>query len=101
MQIIWKGTNLTLTDDVKDYLQKKIISLAELTPRALAFRIEIELTTRHHRHGDIYRAEVNVDLPKKVLRAESFGETIFQAIDQLKDEIRREILKYRGKKEMR
>jgi ribosomal subunit interface protein len=98
MKIVIKGTKLKLDEQIKQYAQDKIITLVgKLTPQAVAVRIELELTTHHHRHGEIFRAEVNLDLPQKVLRAESFGETILTAIDEVEDKLRQDIIKYKEK----
>lgn len=59
--------------------------------------LEIARTTRHHRKGKIYRAEVNLSLPRKLLRAEVEDEDARAAIDLLSEEIEREIKTYQGK----
>jgi len=95
MERILKGTKIAINENIEQEVEEKIFALAKLAPQALAFRVELELTTRHHQKGKIFRAEVNVDLPRKVLRAEGWGENINQAINQIKDEIKREIIKYK------
>ena len=50
--------------------------------------------------GDIYRAEINLRVPGKLLRAEEEAESIHTAINIVKEELERQIKKYRGKKEI-
>lgn len=100
MKINIKATNIELTDEIRDYLDKKI-SGADRFLMEINFPIEakIELgrTTFHHQTGNIFRAEITIPLPGKVLRAETQAENILAAIDGLKDEILREIKEYREK----
>jgi ribosomal subunit interface protein len=60
--------------------------------------VEIGRTTRHHHKGDVFRAEAQLHLPKKSLRAEAIHEDLRMAIDLVKEELEREIIKYRGRR---
>ena len=44
--------------------------------------------------GDVYRAEVNIELPGRMLRAEETRLGYPAAIDSVRDKLRREIEKY-------
>lgn len=57
-------------------------------------RVEVARSTRHHRTGKVYHVDVNIDLPKKVIRAEDEGTDIRAAIDSVKNKLQREIVKY-------
>ena len=57
-----------------------------------------EKETRHHRHGEIFRATAQVMLPGKSLVAEAKGEDLLLAIVEVKDELQQEIKKYKLKK---
>lgn len=100
MKIDIKATNLELTDEIRDYLNKKIGDIDNFlrpTEFPISARVELGRTTFHHKSGDIYRAEINLQVPGELLRAESESETLFSAIDALKDQIQREIKKYKEK----
>lgn len=56
--------------------------------------IEIARTTQHHHKGDVYRAECDLKLPGKLLRAESENWNVRLAIDEIKDILDLEIKKY-------
>ena len=102
MQITIKATNLELTSEIKDYLNEKIGGLEKFKQGlngSVIARAEVGTTTAHHRQGKIFRAEVNLNVPKgnqKVLRAVAERENLFEAIDEVKDKLQRELKKYRG-----
>jgi putative sigma-54 modulation protein len=100
MKIDIKATNLELTEEIKDYLNKKIGDTDRFIPNInfpLEARVELARTTIHHQTGDIFRAEITMQMPGKVLRTETEAENILAAIDELKDEIQREIKEYKEK----
>jgi len=59
---------------------------------------EIEKTTDHHRKGEIFRAEAQMRFPGESIRAEATNEDIRQAITEVKEELQRQIKKYKGKR---
>jgi ribosomal subunit interface protein len=104
MNIIIKGTNLELHNDLKEYVNEKIGGLKKfienenVDSNSVTARVELAKTTRHHQHGDIYKAEVNLDLPKKMFRAVSESDDIYKSIDNIKDELREMINSYKDEK---
>ncbi|MFA7169515.1 MAG: ribosome-associated translation inhibitor RaiA [Candidatus Paceibacterota bacterium] len=101
MNIIIKGTNLELHNDLKDYVEEKIGGLkkfmedVDLGGNRVIARVELAKTTQHHQQGDIYKAEVNLDLPKKMFRSVVESDDIYKAIDDVKDELRIMINEYK------
>ena len=94
MKINTKATNITLEADVHEYLEKKIQSLSKfvnLNDDAVMIDAELGKTTRHHQAGDIFRAEINLHTPGKSYRAVSEATELYAAIDDVKDEILREL----------
>lgn len=100
MKINIKATNLKLTPAIREYIEIKIGSLERFLKRfesqgELEVFVEIARTTRHHKSGNVFYAEVNLPLPKKILRAEHSDWDIRVAIDKVKDKLQREIKKYK------
>ena len=58
------------------------------------------MTTRHHQSGDIFRAEIQIRLPRieKGIRTESEQETLYAAIDDAREEMKRELSRLKDKK---
>ncbi|MDD3007043.1 MAG: ribosome-associated translation inhibitor RaiA [Candidatus Pacebacteria bacterium] len=104
MNIIIKGTNLELHNDLKEYAQEKIGGLKkfleeiDLNGNRVVARIELAKTTQHHQQGDIYKAEVNLQLPKKMFRSVVESDDIYKAIDDVKDELKIMINEYKTEK---
>jgi putative sigma-54 modulation protein len=98
MKIDIKGTGMELTEAIKAYVNEKIGSLEKYYDQILVARVDVGITTKHHQKGDIYRAEVNLEVPQKyVLRAEATREDLYMAINQVKVELQRQIKKHKEK----
>ncbi len=93
-----KATNFELTPSIKIYLQEKLDSLDKFLPHDSSIVAEIELaqTTRHHKKGDIFKAEANLITPGRLIRTVVETNELHAAIDLMKDELKREIT---GKKD--
>lgn len=101
MKITFKATQLDLTPSIKTYIEEKIGSLARLImpferEGECIAEVEIGRTTHHHHKGEIFRAEVNLHLPGKSLRAEHIAVDVRTAIDRVRNMLRFEITKYRA-----
>jgi len=103
MKIFIKTTNLKLTPIIEEYIHQKINGLdkflGSMDREIIEARVEIGRTTKHHQKGDIFRAEVNLTLPGRLLRLVAEEEDLRTAIDKVKDGLQREIKKYRGRQE--
>ncbi len=98
MDITLKATNLELTEALRAYAEEKISSLEKYYPEVMRARVELERTTRHHhKGGDLWRAEANVQAPKHLFRAEAEAQDIYAAIDALKDELKDELHRWKEK----
>lgn len=101
MNINIKTTNFTLTPDLKEYFDKKIEALdkvIDLNDSSATCQVELGRTTNHHKSGDIYRAEINIRKDGKHFRAVSEQATLMEAMDEVKDEILRELKSYKSKR---
>jgi putative sigma-54 modulation protein len=96
-----KATNIELTPDISDHLDKQLKSIEKLTDSndtSIMCDIEVGKTTRHHQHGDVFRAEINLHIAGKQLRATAEEETLYNAIDRVISEITRELRRFKGKR---
>jgi len=105
-----KSTNLELTPSIINYIKEKIGSLEKLvfnigreldsslkSKPAIEGWIEVEKTTHHHRKGKVFRAECQIKLPGKSIRVESLKEDLLLAINEVKDNLQRELKQYKEK----
>ncbi len=98
--ITYKLTNIKPTGAINKYVEKKFAHLDKFlervgTPRDCA--IEIGKTIKHHKNGKFFRAEADLVLPRRVLRAEAEAYDLYSAIDILKDELERQLHVYKEK----
>ncbi len=103
MNIVTKATNLILTPDLQEYLEKKLSSLSKLVKSGhsehIETRVELGRTTLHHKKGEVFFAEVNLSIGKHLLRARQETTDIHSAIDEVKDELKTELVKFKSKRE--
>lgn len=101
MQIKIKATNMDLTDALKAYVEEKINSVEKFTvpheEEVPLAEVEIGKTTKHHNVGDVFRAEVNLSVRGRGYRAVSEKNDLYAAIDDVRNELVREINSTKGK----
>lgn len=98
MKILIKGTNLELTQPLREYAENKISALDHYLDGILEARVELEKTLPQHK-GEVFRCEVNISAPQKtLLRAESIESDLYAAIDTVIPKLREEIAKFKGKR---
>lgn len=101
MKITKKFTGIDSTPAIEIYIDEKIGGLARLLGRydrgddTVVARVEVGRTTTHHHKGNVFRAEVTLDVPGTVLRAEHVDSDIRVAIDRVKGKLQSEIKKYK------
>jgi putative sigma-54 modulation protein len=102
MKMHIKATNFTLTPAVEDLITEKIGGLEKYVPQleekgVLECWVEVGKTTKHHQKGDVFRAEADIRLPGKIIRAEAERETLIMAVTEVKDELQQQIKTFKGK----
>jgi len=93
MKIDLKTKNFEITLSIKTYLQKKLDTLDKFLPKDESIFADVELakTTKHHHKGDIFKAEVNLKMPGRLIRAVAEEWDLRAAIDVVKDKLQGEI----------
>ena len=101
---------MELTPAITQYIEEKIGSLDRYAENmekdgdpALGHEIveafvEIGRTTKHHRQGDIYKAEVNLKIGGQIIRTEKEDWDIRVAVDAVKEDLKIELEKFKGKR---
>lgn len=88
-----KATNIELTEAIRDYAEKKVDTLNKFIDKEKEVLAEIEVgkTTNHQNKGEIFRAEINLQIEHKQFRAVSETTDLYSAIDEMRDQIVREV----------
>jgi len=102
MNISIKTKNIELNDDIRDFIDTKFANLEKFITKKEDQRVLVEVdigkVTKHHRKGDIYKAEVNVSFDKDVHRVHEKADHLYTAIDKAKDELVRHLRRDKNKK---
>ncbi len=94
-----KATNIHLSDELRDYFDKKIDRLNKFfnEQSEVIINADIGKSSEHHKSGDIFRAEIHIRAEGKEYYAVSEKEDLYSAIDDVKDEVVREMTSKRKK----
>ena len=113
MKIVIRAKNVKLNQSLREWIDKKLNSLERFIsllkeedldsflgkgkPK-IEMWVEIEKMSSHHRKGPFFRAEAQMRFPGKSLRAEARDEDLRVAITTIKDELQRQVKKYKNKR---
>lgn len=103
MKIRIKATKITLTAEIKDYIQQKMDMLDKYLGKIQVLNCDVEISREKGKQktGEIYRAEINLEVPGQLLRVEKTEAELMKAIDKVKDHMMRSIKKYKEKSSKR
>lgn len=97
MKINIQTIEMELTPAIRLYVDKKFSLLHKLIAKhedrdAVLAKVELGRTNRHHHSGELFKAEAHVKVGKNSFNASSTKEDLYAAIDEVKDELEREII---------
>jgi len=95
MKINIKVTNAALAPESYEIINEKIGSLAKYFDNIISADVEIGINSLHHNKGNIYKAVVNLAVPKKILRASAETHDITKSMNEVKNKLKVELIKYK------
>jgi putative sigma-54 modulation protein len=95
MNIKIKATLIDLTPSIEEAINEKIGGLEKYFDNIIVCEVEVGKTSEHHHKGDIYKAEVNLEVPGKILRAEAVTDDLYKSIGEVKNKLKMELVKYK------
>lgn len=89
MKINIKTTTISLTPAISDYVEKNLSSIKKLLENDTTAQCDLELakTTNHHKHGDIFKAEIHIVAKDTNIFSSVEKEDLYAAIDEARNEI--------------
>ena len=94
-----KATNMELTGAINDYINKRLAGIEKFIKNSeMNSNIEVGKTTNHHKRGDVFRAEFNIQISGTKFYAFSEKEDLYTAIDDAKEEIVRQVTSNKDRK---
>ena len=86
MNIITQGSHIEITEAIQSYLDKKLEGLSKFLNDESQVQADLGKTTNHHKHGDIFKAELNIVHKGEYTRVVAEKDDLYSAIDAVKDE---------------
>ena len=97
MDLQIRGHDITITDEIRSYVDRRSQKLDQLLDRVVD--AQLELRTSHHRSGgDITSAQLTIHTRRSILRAEERDHDPLKAVDQAVDKMMRRIRRYHDKR---
>ena len=97
MRVNIRQKNIEVTPALREYIEEKIIRVAEKFLQEQAstdlpiLDVEVERTTAHHRKGDVYRVAAKLCGGKQCFYANARHADVRSACDLLEEELEREM----------
>jgi putative sigma-54 modulation protein len=104
MQINLKGTNMEVTEAIRDYVLKKVTNLGKLLSKIegnnknVLVNFEVGKSTNHHKSGDVFHADCLIKINGEEFYASADEEDLYLAIDDVKESLFGEISKNKDRK---
>ncbi len=105
MQINLQAKNIELTPAIRDYVIKRVTNLEKLLKKMeewggeVVVRFDVAKTTNHHKMGEVFRADCSINIKGENFYAGVDMEDLYSAIDQVKEDLFREISKNKDRKQ--
>ncbi len=106
MKLNIQAKNMELTPAIREYVEKKTAELGKFLTKAeeksgeetLAI-FEVCKTTHHHKQGEVFRADCSIKVDGKNFFSTSTKEDLYEAIDDVRENLFHEINKFKSRKE--
>jgi ribosomal subunit interface protein len=97
MKVDIKATNIELTPAIKSYTQDKLGGLDKYFDNMQQIDAEVGKTTKGQNKGNVFFCEVNISVPKTLLRYREETDDLYKAINICKKGIQQKIKDYKEK----
>lgn len=97
MNININFTKIDSSEALKSAATEMAESLSTYFEGIIAVDIDLGRTSDHHEKGDVYYAEYNVSIPGDMVRVSKQSEDLYKAIEKVKDHLKVELEKHKGK----
>jgi len=95
MNIKIKATKIELTKAIEAAINEKLNKLNKYSDNIISAEVEVGKTTAHHHKGNVFRAEVNLEVPQKIIRAEAETNDLYKSLTKVRDKLKIELIKYK------
>jgi len=89
--------NIELTERLRDYVEAKVAKFERFLPSLETIRVDLSESNARDSSRRMV-AQITINVPKAILRAEERAGDIFAAIDAVMDKMYRRVDRYKGRK---
>lgn len=93
-----KGTEVSITPELRSYVEKKLLQAEKFTNGDSTTHVDVELEYSQVRDSNKYRAEFTLSRGAEVYRAEEWGESLHGAIDGAANVLEKELRRTKRKR---
>lgn len=97
MNLTVHGKNVSVSDRVQEYVEKKVERLDKYLPQIREARAEL-VRSETRTASDRYTAQLTIWTGRQILRAEESSEDLFASIDAIADKMYRQIERFKGRR---
>ncbi len=91
---------MELTSAISDYVNKRLSSIEKFSKGSnITGFVEVGKTTNHHKQGDVFKAEFDLNINGNKFFATSEKSDLYAAIDDARDDIANSISRTKDKKQ--
>ena len=105
MKINLLSKNIEITGAIREYVEKKVTNLSKLLLKAEENGADIEVyfevgkSTKHHKGGEYFHSDCSVMMGGDKFYASSDKEDLYEAIDEVKEDLFRQIEKKKDREQ--
>ena len=95
-----RANKMDMTEAIQNYINKKVGVFEKYLGKDQSpadLYVEIGKTTEHHKSGDVFRAEFNLNLSGRQFRSVAETENLYASIDKAQDEMIAELRNAKNK----
>jgi len=88
MVINIRAVHIELTQAIREYVEEKMNSLSKYDDGILLIDVDLGKDTNHHQKGDVFSCSAKVEVTGDLIVVEKTTETLYKAIDKVRDHLR-------------
>jgi ribosomal subunit interface protein len=96
-----KSKNFEMTPEIEEYINNKVSLVEKFLQVSHEENVLVEFQveqSKHHKKGEVYRAEANLSIQGKLFRGDSIKYDVRTAIDTVRDQIEKQIRRSKTKR---
>ncbi|MFA5050670.1 MAG: ribosome-associated translation inhibitor RaiA [Patescibacteria group bacterium] len=98
MEIKYFFQNVTLSEELKEYLEQKIKKLNRFSDKIWEAKVDLNHNASYAK-SEAFRLELALKMPDRLLEASVRATNVQEAIDKVEEKIRKQLEHYRGIRE--